>query len=167
MNKISRFAFLFVLLLVCCVMPVSTVVMYIEFKQECGGYLKQAADANSVEIALNRLDKALGYIEANGLTKGYTSILWKTEDENVGFWYQNVKACKAELAACINSTPLEKTNVLMKVRESLTDQGEKGTVLTIPSGISRFPDNTTYAILNIISVIVGFFCLVCIKVELE
>jgi hypothetical protein len=148
-------------------MPVSTVVMHIEFNQECGGYLKQAADANSVEIALNRLDKALGYIEANGLKKGYTSILWKTEDENVGFWYQNVKACKAELAACINSTPLEKTNVLMKVRESLTDQGEKGTVLTIPSGISRFPDNTLYAILNTISVICGCFCLIFLKVELE
>lgn len=165
--KSSRIAFGIILLLACCVMPVSTVVMHIEFNQECGGYLKQAADANSVEIALNRLDKALGYIEANGLTKGYTSILWKTEDENVGFWYQNIKACKAELAACINSTPLEKTNVLMKVRESLTDQGEKGTVLTIPSGISRYPNNTFYAILNTLSVIVGFFCLVCIKIELE
>ncbi len=165
--KASRVTFMLILLLVCCVMPVSTVVMHIEFNQECGGYLKQAADANSVEIALNRLDKALGYIEANGLKKGYTSILWKTEDENVGFWYQNVKACKAELAACINSTPLEKTNVLMKVRESLTDQGEKGTVLTIPSGISRFPDNTLYAILNTISVICGCFCLIFLKVELE
>lgn len=167
MNKISRFVFLFVLLLVCCVMPVSTVVMHIEFKQECSGYLKQAADANSVEIALERINKALNYIEANGLTSGYTSILWKTEEENIGFWYKNIKACKKELEACIYSSALEKTNVLMKVRESLTDQGEKGTVLTIPSGISRYPNNTLYALLNTLSIIAGLVCFVCIKAEME
>lgn len=165
--KASRVTFMLILLLVCCVMPVSTVVMNIEFRQECSGYLKQAADANSVEIALNRIDKALNYIESHGLTKGYTSILYRTENDNIGFWYENIKACKNELAVCINSTPLEKTNVLMKVRESLTDQGENGTELTIPSGISRYPNNTLYAILNTISVLCGFFCLIFLKVELE
>ncbi len=163
----SKIALFGILLLACCVMPVSTVVMNVEFRQDCSGYLKQAADANSVEIALNRIDKALKYIEANGMTNGYTSVFYRTEDENVCFWYQNIKACKKELASCINSTPLEKTNVLMKVRESLTDQGENGTVLTIPSGISRYPNNALYATLNIISLIVGFFCIVGIKVGIE
>lgn len=163
----SRIVLFSIFLLACCVMPVSTIVMNVEFRQECSGYLKQAADANSVEIALNRIDKALKYMEANGLTQGYTSVFYRTEDENVGFWYQNIKACKKELASCINSTPLEKTNVLMKVRESLTDQGNNGTVLTIPSGISRYPNNALYATLTIISLIVGVFCVVGIKTEIE
>jgi hypothetical protein len=129
------------------------IVKKIQFKQECSGYLKQAADANTPEIALQRIDKALAYIEANDLTDGYTSVLWRTEDENIGFWYENIKACKKELEGCLNSTQLEKTNVLMKVRESLTDSGEKGTTLTIPSGIHKYPNNTLWAILLWVSIL--------------
>ena len=42
----------------------------------------------------------------------------------------------------------------MKVRESLTDDGEKGTSLTIPAGISRYPDNLWLGIWRAISYIV-------------
>jgi hypothetical protein len=98
------------------------------------------------------VNKALEYIEAKGLTHGYTSVLWRTEDENIGYWYDNIKACRAELEANIDASSLEKSNVLMKVRESLTDNGEKGTELTVPPGISRYPDNLIYGILLWISV---------------
>lgn len=131
--------------------PIITVVKGIQFNQDCGGYLKQAADANSVELAIERLDKAIAYAEENKLTEGYTSVLWKTEDDNIGFWYENLKTCREELSQCIESSQFEKTNVLMKVRESLTDQGEKGTQLTTPDGISRYPNNTLFGILNWIS----------------
>ena len=134
--------------------PVSCIVKYIQFKQNCSGYLKQAADANTAAISLERITKALKYIESNHLTEGYTSVLWTTEDENVGFWYENIKACKSELKACLNSSQLEQTNVLMKVRESLMD-GEK---LTIPKGISRYPNNALWMLFGWISaflIIVG------------
>ncbi len=126
------------------IVPVICIVKSIQFNQQCAGYLKQAADANTVELALERVNLALDYIERNNLTEGYTSVLWKTEDENVGYWYRNVKACQGELESCLDATPLEKSNVLMKVRESLTDNGEKGTSLTIPSGISRYPSNAAW-----------------------
>ena len=42
----------------------------------------------------------------------------------------------------------------MKLRESLTDVDQNGTTLTIPYGISRYPNNLLYGILNIISGIV-------------
>lgn len=145
--------------------PVSCAVKSIEFRQDCSGYLKQAADANTVEISLQRINMALDYIEANHLTEGYTSVLWRTEDENIGFWYENIKACKGELEACLNGTQLEKSNVLMKVRESLTDSGEKGTVLTIPDGISRYPNNTAYGIggfLSLLAIFVGFVWIGCV-----
>jgi len=116
----------------------------IHFRQDCSGYLKQAADANTPELALDRLNRAVDYVEAHGLTTGYTSVLWRTEDQNVEFWYINLKACQSELEGCLDGTQLEKSNVLMKVRESLTDDGEHGTQLTIPRGIVFYPDNAFY-----------------------
>jgi len=149
-----------ILFLLCLITPVVTTVRKIQFNQNCSGYLKQAADANTPEIALERIDKALDYIEAHRLTYGYTSILYKTEDENVGFWYNNIKACKGELEACLDCTQLEKSNVLMKVRESLTDNGESGTVLTVPTGIHKYPHNWMFGILNFLSTILGLFFIV-------
>ena len=132
----------------------------IQFDQQCGGYLKQAADANTVELALERITTALDYMEKHNLTHGYTSVLWKTEDENVEFWYRNVKACKEELEAGLEGTQLEKTNLLMKVRETLIDnKGEDGDQLTVPPGITRFPYNGLWAIFRILScglIIIGF-----------
>lgn len=126
----------------------------IQFDQQCGGYLKQAADANTVEIALERLTLAINYIEKHNLTNGYTSILYNTEDENIEFWYKNLKACQSELQNCFGCTQLEKSNVLMKVRESLTDNKKNGTTLTIPDGIYIYPNNLVWAILTWFSILV-------------
>lgn len=45
-----------------------------ELKQNVSGFLKRAADANTIELANQELTKALDYLEANNLTSGYTSI---------------------------------------------------------------------------------------------
>jgi hypothetical protein len=55
------------------------------------------------------------------------------------------------LKACLNGSQLEKSNVLMKVRESLTDAEEGGTSLTIPQGISRYPNNAAWMIFGWLS----------------
>ena len=128
------------------VVGIATVVNKIQFNQECGGYLKQAADANTVELAIDRLDKAIAYAESNGMTTGYTSILYKTENDNVGFWYENLKACRNQLEAVKSKGHFEQTNELMKLRESLTDNGENGTELTYPNGLSRYPNNMLWGI---------------------
>ena len=148
MSKLASGVFL---LIVSLIVPAIVIVKSVKFSQECTGYLKQAADANTVELALDRVNKALEYIEAKGLTQGYTSVLWRTEDENMGYWYENIKACRSELETNLEASSLEKSNVLMKVRESLTDNGENGTELTVPPGISRYPDNLIYGILLWIS----------------
>lgn len=133
--------------------PVSRQVNLILFRQNCLGYLKQAADANTAEMALERLTLAIEYVERNGLTYGYTSIMWKTEDENVGYWYQNLKACQNELKLCLGCSQLEKSNVLMKVRESLTDEGKNGTTLTIPKGLFLYPNNGMWCVFVCISLL--------------
>ncbi|SHN08233.1 hypothetical protein [Polaribacter sp. KT 15] len=137
-------------------------------KQQLTGHLKRAADANSIELALNELKTALEYIEENKLTSGYTSIIYKTPDEDLSFWYSNLKASKLELEKTKNSTSLEKTNVLLKLRETLLDEGEKGSRITYPKGISIFPNNRLITILFIISLIfIPIFFVQLIKWEKE
>lgn len=149
----TKYFYAIMLMVFSLVTPTICIVKKIQFNQDCAGYLKQTADANTVEIALERLNMAIAYVEGHHLTHGYTSVLWKTEDENIAFWYRNLKACQQELSACIGGTQLEKSNVLMKVRESLTDNGDSGINLTIPDGISRYPDNSVFLFWGIMSIL--------------
>ena len=115
----------------------------------CVDYQKRAADSNTVELAADNLKIALDYIEANGMTSGYTSVVYKSPDEDVAFWYTNIKESYEELISLDESaTNVERTNLLMKLRETLLDQKEKGESLTLPNAISCFPNNTLWAILK-------------------
>jgi hypothetical protein len=140
------------------------VVRSVQLNQNCTGYLKRAADANSVDLALIELRVALNYIENKNLTEGYTSVLWKTPNDDIGFWYRNLKAAENELANVNeNTSVLEQTNILMKLRETLLDCGEK-CKLTVPSGLSRYPYNLLFGIASWITVVIflsGFGVLLC------
>ena len=115
------------------------------FDVNCKQYIKRAADASSVDVAKRELGKAIEYCENNGLTEGIVSIFFKQPKNDIGFWYENLKIAYAELDALPeDSTPLEKTNVLMRVRESLTDGGENGIYVTRPDGIANYPNNVLY-----------------------
>jgi hypothetical protein len=110
---------------------------------------------NTIELANQELTKALDYLEANNLTSGYTSIIWQTPDEDIEFWYKNLKASQNELQKLVSNSALERTNVLIKLRETLLDVGEK-TKVTVPKGLAVYPNNTLWAILLIIGMITGF-----------
>lgn len=130
------------------------IVSEIKAKQNYLGYLKRAADANSVEMAKKELEKAVTEIERQGLTSGYTSILWKTPSEDVGFWYNNLKTSLQELQNLpVNSSPLEKSNMLIKLRETLLDGGKDGDSVTYPAGIQIYPNNGLFAFWGTISII--------------
>lgn len=151
MKHIKTFFFLIAFSLI---LLTPIVVKYVWFVQNCSGYLKQAADANSIELCKERLDIAIDYLESHDLTNGYTSVLYKTEDENIEYWYRNLKTCQKELQECIdndNTSQLEKSNLLLKVRETLTDNTQNGTEVTIPHGISRYPHNLAFGIIRIIA----------------
>ncbi|MEL6133484.1 MAG: hypothetical protein AAFR59_08995 [Bacteroidota bacterium] len=119
----------------------------ITLKQNVTGHLKNAADANTVELAEQQLSMALDYLESNGLTEGYTSIWVQTPKDDIGFWYRNLKASQEELQSLKSSSALEKTNVLMKLRETLVDVGEN-TRVTYPEGLIRYPQNGLWAIIT-------------------
>lgn len=120
----------------------------VAFKQNVSGYLKRAADANTIDMANAELTKVIDYLEANNLTSGYTSVMWETPDEDIGFWYQNLKASQQELENLKSDSALERTNVLMKLRETLLDTSEK-TKVTIPKGLDVYPDNLLWGILTL------------------
>lgn len=147
----------------------AVIVKKVSFKQECSGHLKRAADANSVELAKAELKTALDYIEANGWTHGYTSIIYKTPDEDISFWYQNLKVSYDQIAALDStSTTLEKSNTLMKLRETLLDTGSEGKVeVTYPSGLAYYPSNFMWALMRVLMVLGYIAAFLIFAVELD
>ena len=129
------------------------------FNINCMGHLKRAADANTIELAKQELGTVINYLKTKDIVSGYTSILYRTPNEDIGFWYSNLVASLEELGmVSLEASQLEKSNVLMKLRETLLDQGQSISV-TSPPGISIFPYNTSYAIIMMLSsilAIVGF-----------
>lgn len=53
--------------------------------------LTKAANANTIEIAKEELSQSLAYLESKKLTKGFTSLIWKTKNENIGYWFKNLE----------------------------------------------------------------------------
>lgn len=121
------------------------IIKAVQFNTNCEQYLKRAADANTVETAKEELAKAISYAEENNLTEGVVSIFLHQPKNDIGFWYNNMKEAYAELENLPeDATSLEKTNVLMKLRETLTDEKESGISVTHPDGISIYPNNVMY-----------------------
>lgn len=126
------------------------IVNRIELEQSCLGRLKRAANANSTELAKEELFHALNYMEDNNLTTGYTSVFYKTPDEDIGYWYRNIKTAWADINNLPeNSSQMEQSNVLMKLRETLLDHGEKGDKLVYPKGLVFYPNNLLWGIARI------------------
>lgn len=144
------------------------IVKHINLNQDCIGYLKRAADANTVETANEELSKAISYLESNNLTTGYTSVLWRTPDEDIGFWYKNLKESHRELSKVDSTTTaLERTNLLMKLRETLIDNGESGDHITYPDGLSVYPNNFAWAIAAIVALGIIIVCIAAIAIEID
>lgn len=125
----------------------SVVMLSISFETEIGGHLKRAADSNQPETALKELDTALRGMDRRGFDtctpgKCFTSIIYRTPDEDIGFWYQNIKSARDDLRALPrDADQLMISNSLMKLRETLLDNTDSGDEVTLPRGISRYPNN--------------------------
>ena len=157
--------------LICAGWATVRIVKSVQFDFDCKAYLKRAADANTVELAKGELGKAIEYIEDNKLTEGVISIFLENPANDLGFWYQNIKSAYEELDNLgENSSALEKTNVLMKLRESLTDSsdGDSTSVIT-PEGITVYPNNVIYFVWGLLSFIltIVFWIAFCISIDLK
>lgn len=126
------------------------IVNEIWFDRGCEGFLKQASDANTVDVAKDRLAQAIKYLDDNNLTSGYTSIVYRTPSDDVGFWYNNLKASMNELESVPeDANQLLRSNLLIKLRETLLDHGQSGDSVTSPNGISIYPNNMVFCLATI------------------
>lgn len=95
---------------------------YVVFKSNCLEYFNLAANANDSKLAEKYITLGINYLEDNDLTCGNTSICIKKPNNDIEFWYNNIKSAQAQLQQ-INDhdqlTDLDESNILMKLRESL------------------------------------------------
>lgn len=89
-------------------------------------------ETKTVSVAKKGVVKALSYLEKKCLTRGYTSILLKTPDEDVGVFYEKLKEIL---------TALERAEKAPKKRKVFADLAE----MKIPRGMHLFPHNKTVA----------------------
>ena len=133
----------------------------VQTNRKCVGHLKRAADASTIKLAERELDIAIKYIEENRLTYGHTAILWTTPATDVNFWFSNLMTAREELHDLPpETTSLEKTNVLMKLRETLLDDTRDGVRVTRPGGISIYPYNAIFCLWCLVSLLLagcGFY----------
>lgn len=119
------------------------------FKNNCSGYLTRASNANSIELAEQNLTRAIEYLERNGLMEGQVSIFLRQPKNDITHWYANLKSAQEQLQSIDteNISNLEESNILMKLRETLTDEGS----IVCLDGISVYPNNVGLFWLGIIS----------------
>ena len=150
------------------ILTIFVTVHHFQFTIGCRDYLKRAADANTIQTAKVELRTATAYMQANKLTDGHVSIFLKQPKNDIGFWFNNLMASFKELEAVgEDATQLEKSNVLMKLRETILDDTAKGTVVTTPSWVSIHPHNGIVFFLLIVIGIVWFVsgCMVWANIE--
>ena len=132
------------------------IVKDVQFDLNCTQFLKRAANASTIDLAKEDLSKAISYAEKKHLTEGVVSILFHQPKNDVGYWYQNMLQAYSELDNLSeNASSLEKSNVLMRVREALTDQTDSGVSVTVPDGIEIYPHNVAYFWWMLISLILS------------
>lgn len=165
----SGISALFTIIFIGCLVMVlgiiaTRIVKGVQFDRDCSGYLTRASNSGTVPNAVSQLKVALDYIEKEKLTEGFTSVIFNTPDEDIGFWYKNIKDTYQSLVSLPeNASELEKSNALMKLREVVTSHGSEGaTKLTVPDGISVYPNNRMYTVLFWMSFLGGILSLLII-----
>jgi hypothetical protein len=117
----------------------------IQFDRKCADHIKRAADANTIDLAIQEMKTVVVYLEANDIKTGYTSVLYTTPDEDVGYWYNNLTSALGELEKVTpETTQLTRSNLLLKLRETLLDHSSSGETVTLPSGVTIFPNNVAF-----------------------
>lgn len=125
---------------------ISSAISGYRFENNCGIHLVRAATAGSLEIAKSELDIGIKYLEDNKLTSGNTDIILKRTAYDVGYWYENIKAGRKDLDG-LDGTALEKSNALIRLKETLT---HKDGTLKAPTGISVYTNIVLFTILDIV-----------------
>ena len=151
-----------IFVLVGCLLLAAPVSSNLGFDWNCEEYLKRAADSASPEKCGEELDKAISYAKENGLTKGNTGVFFKTPSCDIKFWYENLEKAREALREVESKEPeskpsaMERSNVLMRVRETILDNANKGVEVTLPPRIGLYPNVFLLSLLFWLGALVGF-----------
>ncbi len=116
------------------------------FNRDCKAHLKRAADATSVDLAKQELRTALDYIEAHGMTYGYATLFYYTPENDLRFWHQNLEQAWTDLTSLPkDATELERSNMLLKLRETILDHDKDGETVTSPGKAFLHPHISIFA----------------------
>ncbi len=118
------------------------VVSYSLFYNNCLIHIYRAAQSQILDVAKEELDIALRYLEKEKATSGYTSVLYRSPNEDIGLWYNNLKILWKELH---NPVPGDANSVLFKMRRILLEVEDSRECVRVPQGISIVPYNRAFA----------------------
>jgi hypothetical protein len=102
-------------------------------------------------LAQEKLGEAIKWMEANGFTEGSSHVWIKTPPCDIGFFYKNLISAKEDLdkfpappseanAEAQSNYDLAESNQLMKLRETLVDEGgDSGPEVTCPPNMAIYP----------------------------
>lgn len=148
MHRVSAIASTLALVAFMCALVYNSAI----YEREVGGHLKLAADANSIELAERKLTRAVNGMDkldlcSEGGNDCYTSVLWRVPEDDIAYWRENIESTLSDLNSMTpeqRADNLTESNQLIKVRETLVDNGESGTYVTSPNGIANYPHNRRY-----------------------
>lgn len=131
---------------------------YIRIEQNLTGKLKQAADSNGIPLAQEKLGEVIKWMEDNGYTGGSSHVWIKTPPHDIKFFYDNLVSAKEDLdnfpppppsmpsmgesnSQAQSNYDLAESNQLMKLRETLVDEGgDGGPEVTCPPNMAVYPN---------------------------
>ena len=155
-----RYLWFSLIALVCGMLVSTTAIKSLIFDINCESYLKSAADAPTVELAATELDIAINWFTEHYPTEGYSCFIFKKRDQDVGNWYRRLVAARSDLDTITeDSSGLERSNMLMKLRETLLDGSNTGDKVTLPLNIAIFPHQWLWSCLFFVGAFIGCICI--------
>lgn len=138
------------------------VVLSIRYDTHVTERLERAHSAHDLDTLYRELHRATDYLQLTDRDEGYTSIIYDTPSEDVGYWYRNLVQAQREVHDMLyfidegkERPPNNEINVLIqKVRRTIAPYGD----IKTPQGISVYPHNLYYFAWAILSIVLwGFY----------
>lgn len=131
------------------------------FNRACSGHLKRAGYANTIELAIKELDQAVSWLEYKGFTEGSSHILFAMPSNDIGFWYRNLADSLKELKdVSPDASKLERSNILLKLRDALMDQDSQGSTITKPGFMYWYPHPAIGLLVFSIFALLAIYCFI-------
>jgi len=123
----------------------SMFIQSMELDRCCLQHLRLAANASTVDMAESQLRTAISWLERHKGKTGSTALIYRTPDTDYGYWLANLKASADELRQLgPDSTQTDRTNTLLKLRETIMDNDASGSYVAVPENLATFPCTGSY-----------------------